>query len=787
MDNKKGPGVKEFPLIALRKQVMLPGVVLHFDVARPASVRALRQALDNKEDVFLVTQRSDDVAEPAPEDVYRVGCVATIRQVLRLNDNNSSVHVVAQGTMRGVLLDAPQPGSAPRGSVSLVAERQSAPTGEISDQMERVKKAFMRFADVSGGLVREMIKQVRDEKEPGRLADLVMGYMPFDTQEKQRFLEQQDAAARLREAADRVDSELRNKELDNAIEASVQERMDANQHDYYLHEKLKAIYDELGEGEDTVSDADSYRAQIAESAMPEACKEKLLREVRRFAQMPASSPDSAVSRVYIEKVLSLPWGKRSGDDFDLKRARQQLDRDHYGLDEVKTRVIETLAALHRAPDLKGQIICLAGPPGVGKTSVAKSIAAAMGRKYARVALGGVGDESEIRGHRRTYIGSMPGRIINAIADAGTSDPLLLLDEIDKLSKDYKGDPASALLEVLDGAQNSTFTDHYIDMPFDLSRVLFITTANDKYAIPEPLLDRMEVIDMNTYTAEEKLQIAKRHLIPKQLKAHNLDKTQLRITDKAIRAMIEGWTRESGVRQLERLIAKICRKCDVSILEGSTALMRVTDKELPKLLGAQKYREDDMAFDSRIGLVNGLAWTSVGGALLQVEVGVMEGTGKLQLTGSLGDVMKESAQAAVSYVRSVAEAYGIDKDFYKNKDIHIHFPEGATPKDGPSAGVTIVTALVSALGGVPVRGDVAMTGEITLRGRVLPIGGLREKSMAAYTHSMKKIIMPDGNRPDLEKIDDAVRAKVEFIPVKDVGEVLSQALTARPQPPQGARA
>lgn len=765
------------PVIALRGLVLFPDMTLHFDVGRPASVAAVKYALSKNEDIFLVAQRNIADEEPTLTGLYHMGVVGTVRQVLRVSESSNTLRVIVEGKYRAILNDLVSAKPFYRG---FVLPRHDVPVkAELFDYetalIRKVRSLFSDYCDFSTKVAPDIITEVMNETESGAVADKIAGniFMPVD--EKQHLLSELNPISRLEYLGVVLSQEIELLALEDEIHSKVQEQMDKNQRDYYLREQLRVIYDELGEGEDTPEEADRYKELIEKSLMPEEAKIKLYNECRRLGKMSAGSPDANVVRTYIDKCLALPWCVYTKDSLNLASAEKQLDKDHYGMKSVKERIIEMLAARAMSPDIKGQIICLAGPPGVGKTSIARSVAKAMNRNYVRISLGGVRDEAEIRGHRRTYIGAIPGRIINAVIDAKSANPLILLDEIDKLSGDFKGDPASALLEVLDGEQNSTYVDHFIDMPFDLSKVLFITTANDKYAIPEPLRDRMEVIDLSSYTHEEKFNIVKKHLVPKQLKEHNIEKSQLRFTDKALRLMIDGYTKEAGVRQLERLCAKVMRKCAVSFVKGESEKISVTDKNLNEFLGPVKYREDDFGIADATGIVNGLAWTSVGGEMLSIEISVLDGTGKLELTGSLGDVMKESAKTAVSLVRSRAEKFGIDKDFYKNKDIHIHVPEGAVPKDGPSAGITITTALFSALGGYLVKGNVAMTGEITLRGRVLPIGGLKEKSMAAYRHGMKKVVIPWDNASDLAEIDDVVKEKIEFIPVKTIDEVLDVAI------------
>ena len=613
------------------------------------------------------------------------------------------------------------------------------------------------------------------------LVDYIGGNMILAPDKKQTLLNENSIAKRLQLLASLLEGEINILTLERELYAKVKEQIDQNQREYYLREQQRAIAEELGEGDNIDNEADEYLKKIEVLSLNDEAKEKLTAEVRKLRKLHPSSQEAGVVRGYLDTCLELPWNVYTKDKIDIKAAARLLDREHYGLQKVKERILELLAVRQLAPDISGQIICLVGPPGVGKTSIARSIAEAMGRKYVRMSLGGVRDESDIRGHRKTYIGSMPGRIMAAIKQAGSSNPLMLLDEVDKLGSDYRGDPSAALLEVLDGEQNSAFRDHYIEVPYDLSKVLFVATANTTETIPGPLLDRMEVIELSSYTREEKFQIAKRHLVKKQLSRHGLDSKQLHITDGALYAIIDSYTREAGVRNLERKIGEICRKCARELVAGDVEKVSVTEKNIETYLGPKRFKPDDISGKDEVGVVNGLAWTAVGGEMLQVEVAVMDGSGKLQLTGSLGDVMKESAQAAISYVRSMADRFGIDHEFYKNKDIHIHVPEGAVPKDGPSAGVTITTALVSALTGIPVRGKVAMTGEVTLRGRVLPIGGLREKTMAAYRNRINTVVIPRQNVSDLHEVDEAVKKAIRFVPADTVADVLETALCSMPHP------
>lgn len=764
------------PVLALRGLVLFPDMTLHFDVGRPASIAALKYALSGNEKIFLVTQRDINEEEPVFTGLYTMGVIATVKQVLRASENGKTLRVVVEGLQRATLTELISTKPFLRGIVKERTEK-SVPAESFDYEtalIRNVRELFGNYCDISTRMSPDVIAEAMTESDSGVLADKIAANVFMPVEEKQHLLSELNPLARLEYLSVVLAQEIELLMLEDEIQSRVQDQMDKNQRDYYLREQLRVIYDELGEGEDTPEEVDKYTSMIKKSAMPDESKEKLLSEVKRLGKMSSGSPDANVVRTYLDKCLALPWGIYTKDNLNIVKAEKQLDKDHYGLRDVKERIIENLAARTLSPDIKGQIICLAGPPGVGKTSIAKSVAKAVNKNYVRISLGGVRDEAEIRGHRRTYIGAIPGRIINAMIDAKSSNPLVLLDEIDKLGGDFKGDPAAALLEVLDGEQNNTFCDHFIELPFDLSKVLFITTANDKYAIPEPLRDRMEIIDLSSYTHEEKFNIAKKHLIPKQLSEHNIDKKQLKINDKAVRLMIDGYTKEAGVRQLERIVAKICRKAAVKFVKGEENAVNVTEKNLTDFLGQVRFKPDEIKLNDEVGKVNGLAWTSVGGEMLPIEVSVLDGTGKLELTGSLGDVMKESAKIAVSLVRSRAAQFGIDTDFYKNKDIHIHCPEGAVPKDGPSAGITMTTAITSALSGIAVKGDVAMTGEITLRGNVLAIGGLKEKSMAAYRQGMKKVIIPWENAPDLEKIDDAVKEKITFVPVRTIDEVFAVA-------------
>ena len=759
------------PVLPLRGIVVFPGCVTHFDVGRSKSARAVEEAMRGDQMIFLVAQRDVQCDEPKKADLYQIGTVAYVRQILRLPGDN--MRILVEGKYRAQLTDMihSEPYFFAR-AMELDVPGYNASVPRTQALVRQAHQLFEQFIDLAVKSGQENLLQGSAGDDAGELADFIAQNATFGYEDKQKILETLPPVHRLELCVRTMAKELDILRLESEINDQVQQNVNQNQRDYYLREQLHVIREELGEDDD--NDADSYRARIQALKLPKETEEKLLREVSRFARQQAGSAEAAVLRNYLDTILDLPWNKETKERLDVKSAAKILDEDHFGLEPVKKRILETLAVRQLAPELPGQILCLVGPPGVGKTSVAISIARALNRHLARLSLGGVRDEAEIRGHRKTYIGAMPGRIMTALIQAKSKNALLLLDEIDKLGSDYKGDPSSALLEVLDSEQNYAFRDNYLEIPYDLSKVLFITTANVASNIPAPLYDRMEVIELGSYTAEEKFHIAKKHLIPKQLKKHGLTARQLRFTDGAIRNIIDGYTREAGVRRLEQLIASVCRKAAKRIAEGEEKIS-VKESDLQALLGNPKFKEERLRDSDEVGVVNGLAWTSVGGELLEVEAAVLDGTGKLELTGSLGDVMKESAHAAMSYVRSRADVLGIDSKFYKNKDIHIHCPEGAVPKDGPSAGVTMTTALVSALTGAPVRRDVAMTGEVTLRGRVLPIGGLKEKSMAAYIRGIKTVIIPKANVPDLDEVDDAVKANVEFIPVSHVDEVLSVAL------------
>lgn len=765
------------PMVALRGLVVFPNITLHFDVGRKKSISAVKTAMITKQDIFLSTQKDmSDEAENI-DAVYDIGVVCEIKQIVRI-PSSDCLRVIVEGKYRAELLAFSDVNSY---LTAVVKRIDSIPYSEKynlrAEALVRYAKGlFNEYSIIAQKLPNDINMGVAKLSEPGALADYIAGNIPLDYPQKQEVLSEIDSLKRIQKLVDILGKEVKLLQLEEDINDRVQSQIDENQKEYYLHEQLKAINAELGEGDNPASEADGYREKILKLHLDADSEKKLLNECDRLKYVQPSSPESAVSRNYLDKILELPWHIYSKENLNIDNARRILDRDHYGLKDVKERILEFIAVRKLSPNIKGQIICLVGPPGVGKTSVAKSLAKALNRKYERISLGGVHDEAEIRGHRKTYIGAMPGSIIEAVIRTKTSNPLILLDEIDKLSNDYKGDPSSALLEALDPEQNNTFRDHYIEIPFDLSKVLFVTTANDKNEIPAPLLDRMEVIELFSYTHEEKFNIAKKHLIPKQLKENGIKASQLHFTDNAIHSIIDGYTREAGVRTLERTFAKVMRKAAVKITEGYTGKISVKPTGLEAYLGPKKYKPESQGHKDEVGVVNGLAWTSVGGEMLKVEAVKMPGTGKLELTGSLGDVMKESARTAYSYIRSISEALPLDMDFYKNTDIHIHFPEGAVPKDGPSAGIAITTAVVSALTGIPVRADIAMTGEVTLTGNVLPIGGLKEKTMAAYRNGIKTVLIPEENVPDLKEIDDAVKENVDFISVSKADEVLSLALS-----------
>ena len=764
-------------MLLLRGLVVFPKVMIHFDVARDKSTKALTAAAKGSKLIFLTAQ-SDYSEETEPDKIYKVGVVAEVKQLLKTP--GGVTRVMAEGLYRAKLVNIVSGEPYYTASVKRYPERGlKIDPLEMEALVRAVKEEFKAYCENMPRMPKDYIESIIGSDDPKSIFDNIAVSMPLPVSEKQQLLEANGLHIKLGMLLAMLSREAEVLGIEKEIQDKLRQQVDESQREYYLREQMKVISRELGEDESVQDEAFDYLDRINELSLPEEIAEKLSKEADRLARTSSSSQEAYVIRNYLDTCLELPWNKFTKDKIDLKKVKAQLDKDHYGMDKVKERILETIAVKKLAPEGSGQIICLYGPPGVGKTSVAKSIAKALGKKYVRISLGGVRDESDIRGHRKTYVGAMPGRIIDGLIKAGSSNPLILLDEIDKISGDYKGDPSSALLEVLDSEQNSTFRDHYIELPFDLSKVMFITTANDLSTIDPPLKDRMEIIELTSYTREEKFHIAKEHLISKQLKKHGLKASQLKIADKAVYMLIDYYTREAGVRSLERQIASLCRKAAKELCDGEKTKVSVTASNLEDYLGHRKYIEDVVSHTDEVGIVNGLAWTSVGGVIMPLEVLVMDGKGTVEATGSLGDVMKESSKIAVSYVRSVADRYGIDGNFYKEKDIHIHAPEGATPKDGPSAGVTMTTALVSALSGIPVRGDVAMTGEITLRGRVLPIGGLREKTMAAYKEGLKAVIIPAGNKGDLDEVDEAVKDNMEFIFAERITDVLDAALAKKP--------
>ena len=774
------------PTIALRGLVVFPNNLVHFEVGREKSIAAVEWAMANNSNVFLVAQKSMDTTEPQQADLFSYGVVAEVKQVLRVSGD--LVKVLVEGKYRAKLSALDASGD------FLLSEVRPAPVraGKADDAVETeallraLKAGFDEYLGMNPRLGKDVVFAIVSSDDPAFLSEYMPANLLFRYEDKQAVMDEGTLNGRLKKLIEMLRRECQVMKIEKEIAEKVNESMDKNQRDYYLHEQLHIISDELGEGDDTHAEADEYRRRITGLHLAEESEKKLLKEVDRLAKMQGSNQEATVIRTYLDTCLDLPWNTFTVDDLDISRAQQILDRDHYGLKKVKDRILETLAVRKLAPDVKAQIICLVGPPGVGKTSIARSIAESLGRKYVRISLGGVRDEAEIRGHRRTYIGAMPGKIITAMISAKSANPLMLLDEIDKLAGDFRGDPAAALLEALDPEQNSTFNDHFIDIPFDLSHVLFITTANDLGSIPGPLRDRMDVIELPSYTRVEKYNIARKHLLPKQLKACGLT-GKVTLSQSALYGIIDGYTREAGVRNLERTITSVLRKCARKIAAGETESVSVTGTMLEQLLGPRFVKPDFLNRTNAVGIANGLAWTSVGGETLPIEVQVMDnGSGKITVTGSLGDVMKESAQLAVTWVRVHAAEYGIDPEKLKKCDLHIHAPEGAVPKDGPSAGVTLTTALVSCLSGIPVRGDVAMTGEITLHGNVLPIGGLREKSMAAYREGMKTVLIPKDNEPDLYEVDDEVKKNLTFLPMQSLTQVLNAALL-KPQNAKKAKA
>lgn len=761
------------PLIPVRGLVIFPEMVLHFDVARKASVAALSAAMESEERlVFLTAQKDISVEMPRENDIYHIGCIAKVKQLLKLPGGN--IRVLVEGIKRAELLGIDFESNEFLASVVKVLPEQKMECYEkdYDALVMRINALLKKISDISGQINIDVINNLSLKNDPGRMADTIAANVFVKVDDRQEILEETDIGERVYRVSEILEDEAGVYEIEEKIAKLTKQQVDKNQKDYLLREQLKAIRTELGE---EGSEEDEYLKKLAESGLSGEEKKTVEKEIKKLREVPSSSPEYYILCQWLDTVFSLPWKDEEINEPDINKAEEILERDHYGLSDVKERIIEYLAVRKLAGNAKGTILCLFGPPGVGKTSIAKSVAEATGRPYVRMSLGGVRDEAEIRGHRKTYVGAMPGRIISAVARAKSKNALILLDEIDKLGSDFKGDPASAMLEVLDSAQNNAFRDHYLELPYDLSKIMFVTTANSLDTIPPALLDRLEVIELSGYTDEEKQKIAEGYLVPRQMKENGLKKSEIRFGEGVIAEIIECYTAEAGVRNLERTIGTVMRKAATKIVKGEKKSVTVTKKNIEDFLGPLKYEKDLVEKKNPPGVVTGLAWTRVGGVTLTVEVLAMDGTGKLELTGSLGDVMKESAKAAVSYIRSKAPDFGVAPDFYKKKDIHIHFPEGATPKDGPSAGITMATAILSALKGVPALPDVAMTGEITLSGRVLPIGGLKEKMLAAYRAGAKTVIIPDKNKKDLVKIDDAVKEKITVIPVKTVDEVFSYAL------------
>ncbi len=764
------------PVLPLRGLTAFPDMLIHFDVGRAMSIKALEAAMKDGQWIFLTAQKDLKTDRPTADDLYEVGTICIIKQILRLPGDNIRVLVEGKDRARALHYQKSEDGGECLKAQVEVLYDILPLGGERREQalVRTVQNRFEEYAALAPRLSSDVALTVAAGGNAGYLADYIAQNIPIDFSVKQEVLEELNVNRRLTFLIRLLTEETEILRIEGDIQEQIKAAIDKNQKDYYLREQIKVIQSELGE-QDVSAEAEEYREKIEKLGLPEESASKLRKETERLAKMSGSSAEAGVIRTYLDTVLELPWKTSTRTRHDLERAQKILDRDHYGLEKVKERILEFMAVKTLAPDLKGQVLCLVGPPGVGKTSIARSIAEAMNRKYTRMSLGGVRDEADIRGHRKTYIGAMPGRIIAALRQAGSRNPLILLDEIDKMGNDFRGDPASAMLEVLDTEQNNAFRDHYIEIPFDLSDVLFVTTANDLSTVPRPLLDRMEVIELSSYTAEEKLHIAHDHLLPKQIKKHGLKGIQLIVPEETLSAVISGYTREAGVRRLEQVIAKLCRKAAKKIADGSTKRVTIHPADLEAYLGAPKFKEDNVSKEDEVGIVNGLAWTSVGGEMLQVEVAAVPGTGKIEITGNLGKVMEESAKAAVTFVRSRAEMLRIDPNFYKNTDIHIHFPEAAIPKDGPSAGITMATAIISALTGAPVRHEVAMTGEVTLRGRVMPIGGLREKTMAAYRAGIRTIIIPKDNQVDLEEVEQVVKDHVQFVIAAHMDTVMETAI------------
>ncbi len=764
-----------FPCIPLRGVSIFPNTVIHFDVGREKSIHALEKAMADDKLLFVSTQKDDNVLIPTFDDIYTLGTIVRIKQMLKIQGD--AVRVLVEGVCRAQLIQPLEEEDFMSCTVKQIAEeldlQQMSPEDKAA--MKILTEAFIEYAALTGQVSDDLVDKAISSENPIVVADKIANELLIRTSRKQKVLETMDFSERIRVLTTIIAEENEIAVIEKELSKKVKENIDHNQKEYFLREKMKAIQEELGVNEDAGLEAADWLKELEELHLSEKVEEKIKKEINKFSKMMPSSAEATVIRNYVETILALPWNKASKVNVNLKKAEKILNEDHYGLDKVKERVLEYLAVIHLSKAIKGPILCLVGPPGVGKTSIARSIAKASGREFVRMSLGGVRDEAEIRGHRRTYIGAIPGRVISCLKDAGTNNPVFLFDEVDKIGADFKGDPASALLEVLDPEQNNTFTDHFLEVPFDLSKVMFITTANSTDTIPRPLLDRMEIVEVPGYTEEEKVKIAQRYLIPKKVKEHGLKKDNFKISEKAVYDLINYYTRESGVRNLEREVANLCRKVARKIVSAKAKSYSITPSNLEKYLGKHRFHFDMVEGENQVGVTTGLAWTAVGGDTLQIETTAVAGSGKLVLTGQLGDVMQESAKAGISYIRSVADELGIEEDFYKKYDLHVHVPEGAVPKDGPSAGVTMCTAVISTLTGIPVRRDVAMTGEVTLRGKVLPVGGIREKVLAAHRAGIKKVLLPKDNAPDIDEIPNTVRRKMEFVLIDHVSSALSEAL------------
>lgn len=773
-DNVVDENMMELPMIPLRGLTVFPNMVLHFDIGREKSINALEKAMITGQHIFLSSQKDENTDLPTPDDFYHIGTIGKIKQMLKLPGD--SIRVLVEGMFRGEIEDVMFEVPYFKCRVRRIDDDEDfTDDAEAEALMRTVLSSFDEYVNINQNLAPEVFATVVSIEEPGRMADMIAAHLEIKLEDKQELLETLEPKKRMEKLNSVLLREIEILNIEHDISSKVKSQINKNQREYYLREQMRAIQEELGGGEDIEDEVAGYMEKLNALELEEKTRDKIEKEIKRFSRMQPSSAEATVSRTYIETVLELPWNKESEDNIDLNKAEEILNEDHYGLDKVKERVLEYLAVVQLSESLKGPILCLVGPPGVGKTSIARSIARSVDREFVRMSLGGVRDEAEIRGHRRTYIGAIPGRIISAISDIGTKNPVFLFDEVDKLGADYKGDPASALLEVLDPEQNKDFTDHYLEVPFDLSKVMFITTANTTDTIPRPLLDRMEVIEVSGYTEEEKVNIASKYLVPKQIKENGLSSKNIAFNEQSIKTLINHYTRESGVRNLEREIGNICRKVARNVVCGDTRKVNVSGKKVTELLGKKKFRYDIIKGETEVGVTTGLAWTIVGGDTLFIETTAVPGSGKLVLTGQLGDVMQESAKAGISYIRSVAGKLKIDEEFYKKLDLHIHIPEGATPKDGPSAGVTMCTAIISTLTNTPVRKDVAMTGEITLRGKVLPVGGIREKVLAAHRAGIRKVLLPKDNEADIQDIPEAVREEMEFVLIKNANDALKHVL------------